>query len=166
MEQSAPSKRSFLTRSSVFISMSIAELVSSLVLLAVLVTYGWQAHLLPKPFNQADIGAGGFPMLVAIATGAGLLVLAVGACRRLLTRHDESKVVISRVAWVVIAAGLLFAQAYFLERIGVYVCVALFSAAIMLVAGERRPAHLVGVPLALTAFVYVVFSLALSVNFP
>ena len=67
---------------------------------------------------------------------------------------------------MIIAAALMVVEAIWFEALGTMVCVVVFAFAMMLVCGERRPLHLICVPLALAAFIYGVFVLALQVNLP
>ncbi|HMP55561.1 MAG TPA: tripartite tricarboxylate transporter TctB family protein, partial [Novosphingobium sp.] len=78
----------------------------------------------------------------------------------------QSSLVVPRPVFVVATAALLVAQAALFPLVGAILCVAGFSLAILLACGERRLAHLIGVPLALTGFIYVVFVMALGVNLP
>lgn len=144
----------------------LLEVAAGLMLLATLIWYVIDARSLPEPFNATDIGAGGFPLLIATGTilatvliiGFGLAGM-MGGMERPVTRW--------RRPFYVLATSLIFiAQAAWFETLGVYFCVALFSTAVMLATGERRPLHVLGVPLVLVAFIYVVFAIALNVVFP
>jgi hypothetical protein len=144
----------------------VLEIAAGLMLLATLIWYILQARMLPKPFNATDIGAGGFPLLIATGTiFATLLMIGFGVAG-IRGRMEQSVARWRRPFYVFVTSLIFIAQAVWFETLGVYVCVALFSAAVMLAAGERRLVHVLGVPLALVAFMYVVFALALNVVFP
>lgn len=144
----------------------LLEVAAGLMFLAILIWYILSAQKLPKPFNETDIGAGGFPLLIAVGTiAATLLMIGLGVAG--IFGRVEKEVIRWRRPFYVLVTGLIFiAQAAWFETQGVYACVALFSAAVMLAAGERRPLHVLGVPLALVAFIYVVFTISLNVVFP
>jgi hypothetical protein len=147
--------------------LSVLELVVGLLLFAGTIFYLIQAYDLPKPFNPIDIGAGGFPTLLAVITLAFLgLMIALAVYHLLLGGKAFGTVTVHRPLSVVSAAVLLVGQALFFEKAGVYACVGLFSLLIMFVCGERRFAHLLGVPVALISFIYFVFSFTLKVNLP
>ncbi|MFN4155834.1 MAG: tripartite tricarboxylate transporter TctB family protein [Paracoccaceae bacterium] len=146
--------------------MWLCELLGSAALLWVFWDYLQQARALRRPMNPADIGAGGFPGLLAtIAIAALVLLLGIIIFRKIVARN-QSTLVIQRPVYVLAAMGLLVAQAVLFDRVGAIACVGIFSLAVLLACGERRPVHLIGVPLALTAFIYVVFVVALGVRLP
>ncbi|RGP38021.1 tripartite tricarboxylate transporter TctB family protein [Pseudotabrizicola alkalilacus] len=148
------------------LAMWLCDLAGSGILLWVFWIYLQHANALRRPLNAADIGAGGFPGLLAlIAIAALLLLLGIIIFRHVVTRRRAS-LVIQRPLFVVMTMALLVGQAILFDRIGAIVCVGGFSLAILLACGERRPMHLVGVPVALTAFIYAVFVLALGVKLP
>ena len=144
----------------------VIDLVGCAVLLAVFGWYLISAMALPSPLNETDIGAGGFPRLLAIGTLIAILAVAVSAVIRLMDSLPVSWVSIRRPVFVIIAAALMVVEAIWFEALGTMVCVVVFAFAMMLVCGERRPLHLICVPLALAAFIYGVFVLALQVNLP
>ena len=148
------------------VPMPVVEVTAGLIILAALTWYILEALKLPKPFNATDLGAGGFPLLLAACTiFPTLLMICIGITG--LVGKTERNVTLWHRPFCVIATSLIFiAQAALLEVVGVYICVGIFSAAVMFVAGERRPLHILGVPLAVVAFIYVVFTLALNVVFP
>lgn len=135
-------------------------------LLASFLWYLGQASALPKPLNATDIGAGGFPYLLAIASIAAIIVVVIGAIVRALDAVPVEWVSVRRPFAVLITAGLFVAEAFWFEQLGTVACLLIFALATMLAAGERRLLHLVGTPLLLTGFVYGVFVLALSVHLP
>lgn len=148
------------------IPMPILEITAGLMFLAALIWYILGAQKLPRPFNEADIGAGGFPLLIATGTVAATVLMIAHGVAGITGKIEPSMTRWRRPLYVLLAIVILSGQALLFETLGVYACVALFSAAVMLAAGERRPLRLLGVPIALMAFIYVVFALALNVLFP
>ncbi|MCR4265163.1 tripartite tricarboxylate transporter TctB family protein [Nitratireductor sp. ZSWI3] len=142
------------------------ELAGCVGLFAIFVRYFQAARMLPQPLNQIDIGAGGFPLLLAASTLIAIAAVAVAALIRAFGTMPESWVSVRRPVWVAIAAVLLVAQSIYFEKIGALPSVVIFSLATMLACGERRISQLIGVPLALVAFIWAAFILALSVNLP
>ena len=151
---------------SVRISLPALEAVFGSVLLAILIWYGLQARSLPKPFNATDIGAGGFPLLIAAGTLIATILMIAFGVAGLLSKSERETSQWRRPLYVFLTSVIFIAQAAWFEAMGVYLCVGIFSMAVMLAAGERRPLHVIGVPLALVAFIYVVFDTALNVVFP
>ncbi len=165
-EKTEPGRVSWLELSNLRLPMWLCELVGSGALLLVFWDYRQQANALRRPLNPADIGAGGFPSLLATAAIAALLLLVGLIVFRRVTARQESSLIVPRPVYVAVTMALLVGQAILFEWIGAIVCVAVFSLAILLACGERRPLHLVGVPLGLTAFIYVVFTVVLGVSLP
>ncbi len=147
-------------------SLPVLDLVGCAALLFVFWQYFSQASALPEPLNKIDIGAGGFPTLLAAATLIAIVAVAVAAVVRLLDPVPVTWVSIRRPLYVLATVGLLVLQSIFFETLGTLPSVLIFAILTMLACGERRPLHLIGVPLALGAFIYVVFRLALAVNLP
>ena len=147
-------------------SLPVLDLVGCGALLVVFWRYFAQASALPAPLNKIDIGAGGFPILLAVATLIGIAAVAIAAVIRMLDPVPVSWVSIRRPLFVLATVGLLVLQSIYFEMIGAFLSVLVFAIATMLACGERRPLHLIGVPIALAAFIYVVFNLALDVNLP
>ncbi len=147
-------------------SLPVLDLLGCAVLLFAFWQYFSQASALPAPLNKIDIGAGGFPILLAVATLIGIAAVVVSAIIRMLDPVPVPWVSIRRPLFVLATIGLLVLQSIYFETIGAFLSVLVFAAATMLACGERRPLHLIGVPIALAAFIYVVFNLALDVNLP
>lgn len=147
-------------------ALPVLDLLGCAALLAVFWQYYTQASALPPPFNAVDIGAGGFPILLAVATLIGIAAVAIAAVIRLLDPVPVAWVSIRRPLFVLATIGLLILQSIYFETLGTLPSVLIFSILTMLACGERRPLHLIGVPLALGAFIFVVFNLALDVNLP
>ncbi|PKA43704.1 hypothetical protein CWR43_12270 [Rhizobium sullae] len=148
------------------VPLPLLEVAVGLMLLATLIWYGLDARSLPKPFNATDIGAGGFPLLIAAGTIVATLIMIGFGIVGLFGKTERDVTHWRRSLYVLITSLIFIAQAAWFETLGVYVCVGVFAAAVMLAAGERRPLHVLGVPLALVAFIYVVFAIALNVVFP
>lgn len=144
----------------------VIDLFGCAILLVVFGYYLVSALALPAPLNATDIGAGGFPRLLAIGTLIAIVAVAVSAVIRLKDSVPISWVSIRRPVMVVTTIVLMVVEAIWFEAIGTMISVIFFAFATMLACGERRPLHLLGVPLALAAFIYGVFVLALQVNLP
>lgn len=142
------------------------ELAGCALLFAVFWGYYEQARALPLPLNPIDIGAGGFPFILAIATLLAIVTVCVAAVVRAFVAVPVESVSIRRPVSVVCAVALLIAQATWFEAFGALPSVIAFAAGTAFACGERRIAHLVGVSVALAAFVYGAFVLALAVNLP
>jgi hypothetical protein len=147
-------------------ALPVIDLIACAILLAVFWSYYQAAVALPEPMNKIDIGAGGFPSLLAIATLLAVLATAISAVMRLLDKAPVEWVSIRRPLWVALSVVFLIVQSIYLEAFGALPSVLALSVAIMAACGERRILHLIGVPIALGAFIYVVFVLALQVNLP
>lgn len=142
------------------------ELVLGLALVAILWIYLDEAGQLPRPMNPSDVGAGRFPTIVGVATIVAVALMIGLGIARLRRGGGHHPVTVHRPVWVLVAAGLLVAQAALFEVFGALAGVAGFSFLLMLVAGERRPLHLIATPALLTAGLYVTFVLALGVRLP
>lgn len=144
----------------------VIDLIGCVVLFGIFWVYLRSSLALPPPLNDIDIGAGGFPRLLALATLVAIVAMAISAIYRLLDRVPVSWVSVRRPVFVALTIGLLILQSVYFEQLGALPCVMLFGLLTMLACGERRVLHLIGVPIALAAFIYVVFVLALHVNLP
>jgi len=168
MEQEA--SLSMLTQArkvSIRIPLPALELIIGAGLLAVVLRYLYEAYALPAPYNAMDIGAGGFPKLIAVATLAGLLIMLFFTVYHLVKGGQDYGIVVApRILSVIAGVLLLLGQAALFEHLGVFFCVGFSAVGIMLASGEGRITHLIGVPIALVGFIYVVFSFALNVQFP
>lgn len=147
-------------------ALAVIDLVACAILLVIFWSYYQAAVALPPPMNAIDIGAGGFPAILAIATLLAILATAISAIVRMLDKAAVEWVSIRRPLWVGLAVIVLILPSVYLEALGAMPSILALSIAIMFACGERRAAHLIGVPLALGAFIYVVFVLALQVNLP
>jgi hypothetical protein len=147
-------------------SLPAVELAGCAILFWTFWLYYSQARGLPQPLNQIDIGAGGFPVLLAIAALLTIPLVAAAAVYRIFDAVPVEWVTVRRPVYVIVTAIILIAQSIWFEQLGAMFSVVLFAAATMLACGERRVPHLIAVPLALAAFIYSVFIMALSVNLP
>ena len=147
-------------------ALPVIDLVACLLLFIAFWSYFQSARALPDPMNKIDIGAGGFPIILAIATLLAICAVALSALVRMLDKAPIEWVSIRRPPWVALAAVFLILQSIYLEAVGAIPSVLVLSVAIMFACGERRIAHLIGVPIALSLFVYGVFVMALQVNLP
>jgi hypothetical protein len=154
-------------KGSIHIPLPALELVIGAGLIAVVLRYLYEAYALPAPYNPIDIGAGGFPKLIALATLVALLIMVFLGGYHLLKGGRYFGIIAARRPFFVIAGTLLLiGQAALFEQLGVFTCVGFSAVGIMLAAGEGRIAHLIGVPVALVTFIYVVFAFALNVQLP
>lgn len=142
------------------------ELLVGGVLLVIVGWYTYEAFMLPAPYNPVDVGAGGFPLLLAGATLITLALYFIECIARHIKRDTPHMVRTQRPVSVLFGAVLFVLQALLFEHIGLLACVAIFTALTMFVAGERRVVHLIGVPIATSLSVYVVFVFLLGVYFP
>ncbi len=165
-DDTAPEKGWRLSPQLIRASLPAADLAGCAILFWVFWSYFTQARDLPRPLNQIDIGAGGFPVLLAEAALLVIPLVAVAAVIRVADAVPVEWVTIKRPLYVVVTAMILIAQSIWFEQLGAMPSVVLFAAATMLACGERRIVHLIGVPIALAAFIYGVFIMALSVNLP
>lgn len=147
------------------ISLTWLELVVSFFLLAVISGYLVEAFALPSPYNKKSVGAGEFPIIIGIATLIPLLLLMALSLSKLIRNVEPQYVTISRPLGVVSAMGILIVQTLLLDKVGLIIGIAVFSALLMLSAGERRPAFFIGVPMALSLGMHAVFVLVLGVYF-
>ncbi len=147
-------------------SLPVVDLLGCLVLLA---GFGWylkQAVSLPPPLNEIDIGPGGFPLLLSIAGIGSVVAVVVSAFIRLFDKVPVLWTSIQRPLSALAGIAIIIAEGIWFREIGTIGSILLFGVLTMLACGERRPIHLIGVPIALAAFIYVVFVLALAVNLP
>lgn len=159
-------RRSRLEPDELRLPMWVCELAGGAALLWVFLSYLSQARSLKQPLNPSDVGAGGFPMLVsAIGLVSLVLLLGIIAARRIRKTHPGT-LVVPRPVFVMATMILMLAEAALFDRVGALATVLVFSVAIIWACGERRPLHVIGVPVLLTAFIYVVFVLALNVSLP
>lgn len=135
-------------------------------LLCIVARYTYEAYALPKPLNPVDVGAGGFPKLIAVTTLAALGMLLAANMFIPAAKAEDDQVVVRRPWFVLLASIALVGQAVAFEVLGPVICVGLFALLIMAAAGERRLLHLAGVPAALSLGIYVIFALVLGVHFP
>lgn len=147
------------------LSLSWVELVTSFILLAIISGYLVEAFALPSPYNENSVGAGEFPIIIGIATLIPLLLLMVVSLTNILRNVTPIIVTVSRPIGVLLAMAILIIQTLLLEKVGLIIGIALFSALLMLAAGERRPAFFIGVPMALALGMHALFVVVLGVYF-
>jgi hypothetical protein len=165
-DDTAPERGWRLSPQIIRASLPVVELAGCAILFWGFWSYFTQARDLPRPLNQIDIGAGGFPVLLAVAALLVIPLVAIAAVIRMTDAVPVEWVAVKRPLYVIVTVMVLIAQSIWFEQLGAMPSVVLFSAATMLACGERRIVHLIGVPLALAAFIYGVFIMALSVNLP
>lgn len=144
----------------------LLEIIGCVIVIGVFGFYLRAALSLPMPFNNMDIGAGGFPKLIAITTLIAAVLVALTAIVKSLLRLPYTLVALKRPVMVLLAAVALVAQALLFTRIGALATTGLFALLTMLICGERRPLHLIASPVLLVGFIYLVFVLAFGVRLP
>ncbi|MFV0336436.1 MAG: tripartite tricarboxylate transporter TctB family protein [Tropicimonas sp.] len=142
------------------------DLVLGAGIFAACIWYYLQADGLAAPLNEIDPGPAAFPLLLALTTLLSLVGIGISAIIRALGAGPEIFVTIKRPLAVLVMICLFGAVAVWLEDLGTIPSILILSVVSMLACGERRPVHLIGVPLALTGFIYGVFVLGLAVNLP
>lgn len=143
----------------------LSELCAATVLLAITGYYLYQAWLLPAPLNPVDIGAGGFPMILGSATLAAVLIFWVRSAISLASGRHAEPIHVPRPIAVAVGVLALIGQAVVFAYINPFLCVGIFAVLIILAAGERRPAHVLGVPIAIAAGIWLMFDILLNVHF-
>lgn len=141
------------------------ELVTSIVLLAIISGYLVEAFAMPSPYNEKSVGAGAFPIIIGVATLIPLVSLLITSLVKILRNIPSEDVSISRPLGVLLAMVILILQALLLDTVGLIISIALFSALLMLAAGERRPVFIISIPIAFALGMYVVFVGVLGVYF-
>lgn len=147
-------------------ALPVLELVGCFLLLAIFWGYYQQSNALPPPYNPIDIGAGGFPRLLAIMTLISIACVIVAAVIRLFSAASIEWISVTRPLWVGATMALLIAQSIWFESLGALPSVFFFSVVTMFACGEHRPMQLLAIPTLLVGFIYSVFILALAVNLP
>ncbi|NVK42848.1 MAG: tripartite tricarboxylate transporter TctB family protein [Oceanospirillaceae bacterium] len=142
------------------------ELVFGLVLLLVAGTYLYEAAKLPDPMNPKAVGAGDFPMIIAIGTLIAVFLMCCHGLVKIFREKEHERVELSRPLSVIIAVLILGGIGAFLDSLGAIIATAGLSALLMIAVGERRPLHLIAVPMGLALGLYAIFVLALGVYFP
>lgn len=130
------------------------------------VWYYLTADGIAVPLNKIDPGPAAFPLILAWATGLTLISIIALAAYRVFAGASGRSVAIKRPLSVLATVCLFVAGAYGFEKLGAPISVLALSIIAMLACGERRLRHLIGVPVAITSFIYGVFVLGLSVNLP
>ena len=142
------------------------EVVFGFILLFVIGSYLYEAIKLPRAMNAKAMGAGDFPMIIAIGSLVAVFVMFCFGLVKLLKEKDHELVAFSRPVWVIAAMVVLVVIGSFLEYLGAISGVGSLVALLMFLAGERRPIQLIAVPLGMALGLYAVFILALGVYFP
>ncbi len=149
------------------VSLPALELVIGLGCMVTVIFYLMNAYKLPVSLNAMDIGAGGFPKLLGFGTLLCLLPMIGIAVYHLFMGGQHFGIVSTKRPLGVLATiAVLFLETVFFEKIGIITCVWGASLLTMLACGERRVIHLLGVSVAIAAFIYVVFVVCLKVHFP
>lgn len=147
------------------LSSTWAELTTCFILLIIVSGYLFEAFALPAPYNEKSVGAGEFPIIIGVATLIPIISIIVISLANIIRNVPSETVIISRPIGVSLATAILIVQALLLDKVGLIVGIALFSALLMLAAGERRPVFYIGVPVALALGMHAVFVGVLGVYF-
>lgn len=142
------------------------EVLFGFILLVIVGSYLYEAIKLPSPMNAKSMGAGDFPMIIAIVTLVAVFVMFCIGLVKIFKEKEHELVAFSRPVWVVAAILVLVVIGAFMETLGALAASAILVALLMFFAGERRPLQLITVPLGLALGIYAVFILALGVYFP
>lgn len=148
------------------VSMPLLELLGGIVIAAVSGFYLYEAWLLPEPFNAKAVGAGEFPLIIAVGTLICALALTILGLVKLISGNTPEYASFPRLGNVVLVIVALIAVVSFMEVLGAFGSMAILSLMVMLAGGERRIGYLVSIPAVLGTAIYVVFVLALGVYFP
>lgn len=142
-----------------------AEISIYILLIALNIFYYTQALELPFYTSAGGIGAGGFPVIIAVANLLLLMGLVVISLKEKRKETTSLTINIPRPIYVLAAIALLLCEVSLLSFLGPIVTIALFSFLLIWVAGERRWRLLLIIPPVLAASIYAVFVLALGVYF-
>jgi putative tricarboxylic transport membrane protein len=136
------------------------DIVSGIVLLALVVAIFVVTLNFPPPGQPNDPGTAAFPRIIAGALGVLALMLLVRPERgEPLPRGRD----VLRVAGIV---GLLLFYVVVLELLGFVLATIIFLASALLLAGARRPLALTLVPTGVSVVLYYVFYELLRVSLP
>lgn len=148
------------------IPIRVLEMVIGAVLAVIGFIYFNDAVALPAPFNDNAVGAGRFPMIVAVATLVSVTVMIGGAVKAVVARNLGEPVPFPRLLFVCGTVVLLVLECLLFEKVGALVCTFTSSLVLMVLGGERRPLHFIGVPVLVTLGIHVLFTVVLGVRFP
>jgi hypothetical protein len=116
-------------------------------------------------YSGPGIGAADFPQGLAALLGLGVLVILVGATRRLASNKNPRFIVVRRYGHVGIGMALLVAFPALMKAVGYYPAMTAWLAAFLVLAGIRHPLHVVGYVAGFLVFTKVVFEMILGTPF-
>lgn len=119
-----------------------------------------------EDFSGGGIGAADFPQGIAALLGLGTLVILVGALSRLLADGRGRTIVIRRYRHVAGGMVLLVAFPALMESFGFYLAMTPWLAAFLVLAGERRPLHVIAYVAGFLLFTKVTFEMILGTPLP
>ncbi len=137
----------------------------SLVLFAVFAALLAYTFTLPKPQLSVGVGPAFVPQIVLSALlclTVALLIKGWLQTRRSTPDPPEKRQGRLHIYGMLLAVGFVL----LMEYVGTFVSIPLFIAAIMLLAGGRRPLTVVLMALGIPAIIYMVFTLFLQIQFP
>jgi hypothetical protein len=138
--------------------MMTTAIAAALLLLALGLFYG--SVLLPEAPDPNDVGAGGFPRLVAIV----MMVFAVPLIVQTLRAPEENRAAGRTRPRTLLFMLLTFVHAAAIPFIGYYAAVSVWLAATLLLLGSRLGALLL--PIGFVSFVWLLFGRVFGVPLP
>jgi len=137
--------------------------VGLLAVFSVLLVYSF---FMPKPPHvTVGVGPAFVPQLVLVTMiGLTLVVLVQGllAARRSSHPRQEKKSDGRPLLGMLATVATILLMDY----LGIFVGIALFVIAVMVIAGERRPFHLIAMAVGTPLVIYLLFTVLLEVQFP
>lgn len=119
-----------------------------------------------EDFSGEAIGAADFPQGIAVLLVLGVIALILGAVRRIASGGERHVVVIRRYGHVALGMVLLVSFPFLMGTFGFYAAMTPWLAAMLVLAGERRPVHVVGYVAGFLLFTKVVFEMTLGTPLP
>lgn len=115
-----------------------------------------------EDYSGEAIGAADFPRGIAFLLGVGALGIIAGAIRRLAMHNEDHLVIVRRYRHVAMGMVLFIAFPAMMQTFGYYLAMAPWLAAFLVLAGERRPLHVVGYVAGFLLFTKVIFGIILG----
>jgi len=134
--------------------------VIAVVLLAVAMALFWGSGLLPDAADPNDVGAAGFPRLVAVV----MMVFAALLIAQALRTPGANRAVGRTQPRTLLFMLLTVAHAAAIPVVGYYAAVAVWLAATLFLLGSRLGALLV--PVGFVAFIWLVFGRVFGIPLP
>lgn len=115
-----------------------------------------------EDFSGTAIGAADFPRGLAVLLGLGVLVIMVGAVRRLASEASPRFIVVRRYGHVAAGMVLLVAFPALMDAFGYYLAMTGWLAAFLVLTGIRHPIHVAAYVGGFLLFSKVVFEMLLG----